>query len=113
MMATSFGKETQGAQIRPATSALTAAFPAISRDFMVEGAILISAEPTRSFGPLLDPDTQKQALSWADPQRRAGKRPTQTLIHDVEGSSKTRGVDHPGLEPFPRSQAASRTTSRR
>ena len=52
----------------------------------------IRTEPTRSFGLLLDPDTQQQALSWADPQRQAGKRPTQTLIHHVEGSSKTRGV---------------------
>lgn len=53
----------------------------------------IRTEPTPSFGLLLDPGTQQQALSWADPQRQAGKRPTQTLIHHVEGSSKTRGVD--------------------
>jgi hypothetical protein len=59
----------------------------------------IRTEPTPSFGLLLDPDTQQQALSWAGPQRQAGKRPTQTLIHDVEGSSKTRGVELGGLEP--------------
>jgi hypothetical protein len=53
----------------------------------------IRTEPTRSFGLLLDPGTQQQALSCADPQRRPGKRPTQTLIHHVEGSSKTRGVE--------------------
>ncbi|MGH7876525.1 MAG: hypothetical protein ACRENM_02500, partial [Candidatus Dormibacteraceae bacterium] len=45
----------------------------------------IRAEPTPSFGLLLDPDTQQRALSWADPQRQAGKRPTRTLIHHVEG----------------------------
>ena len=59
----------------------------------------IRTEPTRSFGLLLDPDTQQQALTWADPQQRAGNRPTRTLIHHVEGSSKTRGVELAGLEP--------------
>jgi hypothetical protein len=59
----------------------------------------IRTEPTPSFGLLLDPGTQQQALSWADPQRQAGKRPTQTLIHHVEGSSKTRGVEVAGIEP--------------
>lgn len=60
----------------------------------------IHIEPTPSFGLLLDPDTQQQALSWADPQQQAGKRPTQTLIHHVDGSSETRGVELRGLEPL-------------
>ncbi len=59
----------------------------------------IRTEPTRSFGLLLDADTQQQALTWADPQRRAGTHPTPTLIHQVEGSSKTRGVEVTGFEP--------------
>jgi hypothetical protein len=33
-------------------------------------------------------------------QRRADKRPTRTLMHHVEGSSKTRGVELRGLEPL-------------
>ena len=59
----------------------------------------IRTESTRSFGLLLDPDTQQQARAWADAQRSANKRPTRTLMHDVEGSSKTRGVELAGLEP--------------
>ncbi len=59
----------------------------------------IRTEPTRSFGLLLDPDTQRQALTWADQRQNAGTRPTRTLIHHVEGSSKTRGVETKGLEP--------------
>ena len=70
----------------------------------------IRTEPTRSFGLLLDPDTQQQALSWADAQQHAGKRPTRTLMPDVEGSSKTRGVEPAGIEPatssMPRKRAA-------
>ena len=52
----------------------------------------IRTEPTRSFGLLLDADTQQQALTWADTRQNASTRPTRTLMHDVEGSSKTRGV---------------------
>ena len=52
----------------------------------------IRTELTRSFG-LLDPDTQQQALTWADQQQNAGKRPTRTLTRHVEGSGGTRGVD--------------------
>ena len=59
----------------------------------------IRTEPTRSFGLLLDPDTQQQALTWADPQQHAGTHPTRTLTHHVEGSSKTRGVGPVGIEP--------------
>jgi site-specific DNA recombinase len=59
----------------------------------------IRAEPTRSFGLLLDPGTQRQARAWADAQPSAGQRPTRTLMHHVEGSSKTRGVGRVGLEP--------------
>jgi len=59
----------------------------------------IRAEPTRSFGLLLDPDTQQQALTWADQHQNASKRPTRTLMHDVGGSSKTRGVEVAGIEP--------------
>jgi predicted alpha/beta-fold hydrolase len=59
----------------------------------------IRTESTRSFGLLLDPDTQRQALTWAGPQPHAGKRPTRTLMHHVEGSSKTRGVGEAGFEP--------------
>jgi hypothetical protein len=33
-------------------------------------------------------------------QRHAGKRPTRTLLHHVEGSSKTHGVELRGLEPL-------------
>lgn len=46
----------------------------------------IHTEPTRSFGLLLDPDTQKQALSWASKQSHAGKGLTRTLMHYVEGA---------------------------
>lgn len=60
----------------------------------------IRTEPTPSFGLLLDPDTQQQALSWADHHQGEKKRPTPTLKHDVEGSSKTRGVETRGLEPL-------------
>ncbi len=60
----------------------------------------IRTEPTRSFGLLLDRDTQHQALAWVDQRQNASKRPTRTLTHDVEGSSKTRGVDVKGLEPL-------------
>jgi site-specific DNA recombinase len=60
----------------------------------------IRLERTPSFGLLLDPDTQQQALTWADPRWQAGKRPTRTLIHHDEGSSKTRGVELRGLEPL-------------
>ncbi len=49
----------------------------------------IRTEPARSFGLLLDPDTQQQALTWADKRQNTGKRPTRTLMHNVEGSSKT------------------------
>lgn len=49
----------------------------------------IRTEPTRSFGLLLDPDTQQQALTWADKHPHTGKRLTRTLMHDVEGSSKS------------------------
>ena len=59
----------------------------------------IRTEPTRSFGLILDPDTQQHALTWADPQPHAGTRPTRTLTHHVEGSSKTRGVELAGIEP--------------
>ena len=59
----------------------------------------IRTEPTRSFGLLLDRDTQHQALAWADQRQNASKRPTRTLIHHVEGSSKTRGVEVTGFEP--------------
>ncbi len=59
----------------------------------------IRTEPTRSFGLLLDADTQQQALTWADQRQNASKRRTRTLMHDVEGSSKTRGVGAAGLEP--------------
>lgn len=59
----------------------------------------IRTEPTRSFGLLLDPDTQQQALTWADKQPQAGKRPIRTLKDHVEGSSKTRGVEVTRLEP--------------
>ncbi len=59
----------------------------------------IRTEPTRPFGLLLDADTQQQALTWADMRQNARKRPTRTLMHDVEGSSKTRGVETTGLEP--------------
>src|SRR5487761_1302889 len=60
----------------------------------------IHTEPTPSFGLLLDPDTLQQALTWADQRQCPGKRPTRTLIHHVEGSSKTRGVELRGLEPL-------------
>ncbi len=70
----------------------------------------IRTEPTRSFGLLLDPDTQNQAPSWADQCQNGGKRPTRTLMHNVEGSSKTRGVEPAGIEPatssMPRKRAA-------
>lgn len=35
-----------------------------------------------------------------DGRQDASKRPTRTLMHDVEGSSKTRGVEPRGLEPL-------------
>ncbi len=44
--------------------------------------------------------SQQQALTWADQRQNAGKRLTRTLNHDVEGSSKTRGVELRGLEPL-------------
>ena len=47
----------------------------------------IHTEPTSSFGLLVDPDPQQQALTWADPQRHAGKRPTRVLICRVARSS--------------------------
>jgi site-specific DNA recombinase len=59
----------------------------------------IRTQPTPSFGLLLDPDTQKQALTWATLHENGQKRPTRTLIHHVEGSSKTRGVEVAGIEP--------------
>ena len=49
----------------------------------------IRTEPTRSFGLLLDPDTQQQALTWADSHPHTGKRLTRPLMHDVEVSSKS------------------------
>jgi site-specific DNA recombinase len=60
----------------------------------------IRTERTRSFGLLLDPGTRRQALTWADQRQNGSKRPTRTLMHDVGGSSKTRGVELRGLEPL-------------
>ena len=77
-----------------------AALHASSETARLDADDTIRTEPTRSFGLLLDPATQQQALTWADPQRRAGKRPTRTLMHHDEGSSKTRGVELRGLEPL-------------
>ncbi len=59
----------------------------------------IRTEPTRSFGLLLDADTQQQALTWANQRQNATKRPTRTLKQYVEGSSKTLGVEVAGIEP--------------
>lgn len=59
----------------------------------------ICAEPTQSFRMLLDPDTQQPTLIWAEPQRQAGKRLTQALMHHVAGSGKRRGVETAGIEP--------------
>jgi hypothetical protein len=52
----------------------------------------ITTEPTPSYRLLLDPNVQKQALTWASLHQNGQKRPTRTLMHHVEGSSKTRGV---------------------
>ncbi len=70
----------------------------------------IRTQPTPSFGLLLDPDTQQQALTWATLHKNGQKRPTRTLIHHVEGSSKTRGVETRRLE-LPTSCMQSRRSS--
>ena len=70
----------------------------------------VRTEPTPSLGLLLDPDTQQQALSSDDPQRQAGKRPTQTLMHHVERSSKTRGVVVPTIADLPTCSSPPRHT---
>jgi hypothetical protein len=55
--------------------------------------VLGVGRPPPSYRLLLDPDVQNQALTWASLHQNGQKRPTRTLMPQVEGSSKTRGVE--------------------
>ncbi|MGH7667620.1 MAG: hypothetical protein ACREN1_10010 [Candidatus Dormibacteria bacterium] len=59
----------------------------------------ITTESTPSYRLLLDPNVQKRALIWASLPQNGEKRPTRTLLHQLEGPSETRGVEPAGIEP--------------
>jgi hypothetical protein len=59
----------------------------------------ITTEPTPSYRLLLDPNVQRQALTWASLHENGKKRPTRTPASQDEGSSKTHQVELGGIEP--------------